>query len=257
MPPYLPRRHFTVRPVRRSRDNQQEVIADPHCHTLSSDGMVTPAQLVDAAVTARLDLIAVTDHDTMASVKETQERGSAAGLTVVAGQEITSRWPAQTHMLAWFLEKPIKRGMSLEDTVAAIHDQGALAIVPHPFMPVYFGSIQPDMLRRLLDKHHVDGIEMVFTVPIGARRRRQLDQFYARNRERLGAAIGASDCHFGSHDIASAVTRYQGDFQTAVRTRATDPERLRHAGRLPTATALRQQWRALVDLPFRRMRGQI
>ena len=234
MPPYLPRRHFTVRPVRRSRDNQQEVIADPHCHTLSSDGMVTPAQLVDAAVTARLDLIAVTDHDTMASVKETQERGSAAGLTVVAGQEITSRWPAQTHMLAWFLEKPIKRGMSLEDTVAAIHDQGALAIVPHPFMPVYFGSIQPDMLRRLLDKHQVDGIEMVFTVP-----------------------IGASDCHFGSHDIASAVTRYQGDFQTAVRTRATDPERLRHAGRLPTATALRQQWRALVDLPFRRMRGQI
>src|SRR5207237_1972785 len=95
MPPDLPRRHFTVRPVRRSRDNQQEVIADPHCHTLSSDGMVTPGQLVDAAVTARLDLIAVTDHDTMASVKETQERGSAAGLTVVAGQEITSRWPAQ------------------------------------------------------------------------------------------------------------------------------------------------------------------
>src|SRR5207245_2742574 len=164
----------------------KQVIADPHCHTLSSDGMVTPAQLVDAAVKARLDLIAVTDHDTMASVKETQERGSAAGLTVVAGQEITSRWPAQTHMLAWFLEKPIKRGMSLEDTVAAIHDQGALAIVPHPFMPVYFGSIQPDMLRRLLDKHQVDGIEMVFTVPIGARRRRLLDQFYPRHRERLG-----------------------------------------------------------------------
>src|SRR5439155_23515056 len=70
----------------------KQVIADPHCHTLSSDGMVTPAQLVDAAVKARLDLIAVTDHDTMRSVKETQERGHAAGLTVVAGQEITTRW---------------------------------------------------------------------------------------------------------------------------------------------------------------------
>src|SRR5438270_2347039 len=129
MPPYLPRRHFTVRPARRSRDNQQEVIADPHSRTLASDGMVTPAQLVDAAVTARLDLIAGTDHDTMASVKETQERGSAAGLTVVAGQEITSSWAAQTDMLAWFLEKPIKRGMWLVDTVAAHHDQGTLAIV--------------------------------------------------------------------------------------------------------------------------------
>src|SRR6267143_5140905 len=170
--------------------------ADPHCHTDASDGMVTPAALVDAAVKAGIDLIAVTDHDTMDSVKETQARGEAAGLTVVAGQEVTTRWPAQTHILGWFLEKPIKRGMSLDDTVAAIHDQGALAIVPHPFMPVYFGSIQPYMLRRLLEKHHVDGIEMVFTVPIGSRRRRKLDQFYINNRERLGAAIGGSDCHF-------------------------------------------------------------
>jgi predicted metal-dependent phosphoesterase TrpH len=78
--------------------------ADPHCHTTASDGMVSPAQLVDAALKAKLDLIAVTDHDTMASVKEVQQRGEGAGLQVVAGQEITTKWPAQTHMLGWFLE---------------------------------------------------------------------------------------------------------------------------------------------------------
>lgn len=232
-------------------------LADPHCHTTASDGMVSPADLVDAAVKANIDLIAVTDHDTMASVKEVQERGEAAGLTVVPGQEVTTKSPAMTHVQGWYLEKPIKRGMTLEDSVAAIHDQDGLAIIPHPFMPVYFGSIQPNMLRRLLEKHQVDGIEMVFTVPIGARRRRQLDQFYITNRERLGAAIGGSDCHFGAHDIALAVTRYQGDFQTAVRTRATDPERIRYAGRLPTSIALRQQWRAMVELPLMRFRGQL
>ncbi len=122
-------------------------IADPHCHTVASDGMVTPAELVEAAVKANVDLIAVTDHDTMACVKEVQQRGEGAGLVVVAGQEVTTKWPATTHVLAWFLEKPVKRGMSLEDTVAAIHDQDGLAIIPHPFMPVYFGSIQPFMLR--------------------------------------------------------------------------------------------------------------
>jgi len=42
-------------------------LADPHCHTVASDGMVTPAELVEAAVKADVDLIAVTDHDTMAS----------------------------------------------------------------------------------------------------------------------------------------------------------------------------------------------
>src|SRR5579864_5756616 len=167
--------------------------------------MVTPAELVDAAVRAGLDLIAVTDHDTMESVKEVQQRGEEQGLAVVSGQEVTTAWPAQTHIMGWFLEKPVKRGMSLDDTVDAIHDQGGLAIVPHPFMPVYFGSIQPGMLRRLLERRHVDGIEMKFTVPIGGRRRRQLDDFYQSNRDRLGAAVGGSDCHFGSYDIGRVV----------------------------------------------------
>jgi len=206
---------------------------------------------------AKLDLIAVTDHDTMASVKETQQRGEGAGIQVVAGQEITTRWPAQTHLLAWFLDEPVKRGMSLEDSVKAIHDQGGLAIIPHPFMPVYVASVQPDMLRRLIENHPIDGIEMVFTVPIGARRRKQLDAFYAANKERLGAAIGGSDCHFGEHDIGIAVTEYDGDFKTAVKTAATRPRRLKDKRDVPIGIAARQQWRALVDLPFRRLRGQV
>jgi len=232
-------------------------LADPHCHTIASDGMVTPAELVGAAVNAHLDLIAVTDHDTMACVKEVQQRGEDVGLSVVAGQEITTKWPAQTHVVGWFLERPVKRGMSLEDTVAAIHDQGALAIIPHPFMPIYFGSIQPGMLRRLLERHHVDGIEMMSTVPIGERRRRQLDQFYALNSERLGAQIGGSDCHFGAHDIGRVLTAYEGDFRTAVRRRATRPQAGRQAGRVPIGLALRQQWTSMVKLPLRRLSGQL
>jgi hypothetical protein len=216
--------------------------------------MVTPAQLVDAAVRAGLDLIAVTDHDTMDSVKETQSRGEAAGLAVVAGQEVTTKWPAQTHVVGWFLETAVKRGMSLADTVAAIHGQGGLVLIPHPFMPVYFGSIQPGMLRRLIENQSVDAIEMLSTVPMGSMRRRQLHEFYDTNRERLGAAIGASDCHFGPGDMGRAMTEYEGDFRTAVMECTTKPlagTRLR----IPTGMALRQQWRALVELPIRRMRG--
>jgi len=230
-------------------------LADPHCHTTASDGMVSPAELVDAAVKAGLDLIAVTDHDTMASVAEVQSRGAAVGLTVVAGQEVTTKWPAQTHMMAWFLEHPVRRNMTLEYTVASIHEQGGLVIVPHPFMPVYFGSIQPGMLRRLIEVHPVDGIEMLSTVPMGAPRRRLLHKFYDANRERLGAAIGASDCHFGENDLGRALTSYEGDFRTAVIECTTKPV-LGVRRRVPTGIALRQQWRALVDLPVRRMRGR-
>jgi len=231
--------------------------ADPHCHTRASDGMVTPAALVEAAVGARLDLIAVTDHDTMDSVLETQRRGEEAGLEVVAGQEITTAWPAQTHVVGWYLSKPVRRGMSLEDTVRAIHEQGALAIVPHPFMPVYFGSIQPGMLRRLLERHPVDGIEMMFTAPIGARRRRALDAFFVQHRERLGAAIGGSDSHFGKHDIGRLMTIFDGEFRTAVESRTARPERGSGGERIPLSMAARQQWRSLVELPLRRVRRQV
>ena len=232
-------------------------LADPHCHTLASDGMVTPAELVDAAVKAGLDLIAITDHDTMANAHEVKERGEAAGLAVVMGQETTTAWPAQTHILGWFLEKPIRRSMSVVDTVKAIRDQGGLLIIPHPFMPTYFASIQPDMLRRLIDKEPVDGIEVLYTAPAGARRRLLLNAFIDANRERLGALIGSSDCHFGSHDIARVVTAYEGDFRTAILERKTTPRRGSRKLNVPTGMFWRQQWRALVDLPVRRLRGQI
>ena len=219
--------------------------------------MVTPAELVDAAVRAGLHLIAITDHDTMANAREVRERGEAAGIAVVMGQEVTTKWPAQTHILGWYLEKPIKRSMSVDETVKAIHDQGGLVIIPHPFMPVYFGSIQPWMLRSLIEKEAVDGIEVLFTAPAGGRRRRLLTEFIAANRERLGAEIGASDCHFGFHDIGQVVTAYEGDFRTAVLERRTTPRRGRSVRSVPAQLSLRQQWRSMVDLPLRRLRGEV
>jgi len=218
--------------------------------------MVSPAELVSAAVAAGLNLIAVTDHDTMRSVSEVRERGEAAGLQVVAGQEVTTAWPAQTHMLGWFLEKPVRSGMSLGDTVAAIHDQGGLAIVPHPFMPIYFGSIQPGMLRRLIESQPVDGVEVMFTVPIGRWRRGVLDEFVVANAEQLGAHVGGSDSHFGGHDIARVVTGYESDFRTALVERSTRP-RLGLRRAVPAGIAIRQQWRALVEVPLRRLRGNL
>jgi hypothetical protein len=159
-------------------------------------------------------------------------------------------------MLAWFLERPVRSGMSLRDTVRAIHDAGGLAIVPHPFMPVYFGSIQPGMLRRLLETETVDGIEVVFTAPIGSRRRAVLDRFVAAHRERLGAQIGSSDSHFGAHDLGRVLTAYEGDFRRAVEGRTTAP-RMGRRRPVPLTAAARQQWRSLVEVPVRRLRGTL
>lgn len=235
-------------------------LADPHCHTTASDGMASPAELVAAAEQAGLDLIAVCDHDTMASASEVRDRGEEAGLAVVMGQEVTTRWPAQTHVVGWFLEHPVRSGMSLEDTVDAIHEQGGLAIIPHPFMPTYFASCQPAMLSRLLESRKVDGIELLHTAPTTAGRRQALDDFYRENRELLGAAIGASDSHFGPYDLGRALTQFEGttaeDFRLSVLARSTIPVAGSRSS-IPIALQARQQWRSLVLLPLRRLRGEL
>jgi hypothetical protein len=174
--------------------------------------------------------------------------------------EVTTAWPAQTHVLGWFLERPVKRGMSLEDTVVAIHDQGGLAVIPHPFMPTYFASCQPGMLARLIERRPVDGIEVQHPSPSTAGRTRALSEFYNANRDRLGAALGASDSHFGRYDLGQVLTEFDGetadDFRRAVLERRTQP-RLGRKASVPLSVALRQQWRSLVDLPVRRLTGKL
>ena len=43
---------------------------DLHMHTTASDGASTPAELVEKCIELDLEVIAVTDHDNMTSVKE-------------------------------------------------------------------------------------------------------------------------------------------------------------------------------------------
>jgi predicted metal-dependent phosphoesterase TrpH len=222
--------------------------------------MVTPAGLVESAVAAGLSLIGVCDHDTMAAVEEAAERGAECGLAVIKGLEVTTKWPAQTHVLGWFLKQPVRGGMSLLDTVRAIHDQDGLAVIPHPFMPTYFASCQPRMLEQLIEHEHIDAVETEFTPPTSPGRRRALDSFYRAHADRLGARVGASDSHFGAYDIGRIVTAYEGhtaeDFKEAILSGRTEPVRRERHG-VPVRLVAKQQFRGLVELPLRRLRGQL
>jgi predicted metal-dependent phosphoesterase TrpH len=107
--------------------------ADLHMHTSFSDGWPTPDQVVDHVVeNTDLDVIAITDHDTIEGAKRAADRAArvAKKLQVVIGEEVTSR---EGHILGLFLEKRVRPGMSAAATVHAIHDQGGLAVAAHPF----------------------------------------------------------------------------------------------------------------------------
>ena len=48
-------------------------IYDLHSHTQASDGLLTPEALVQRAVSMRVGVLAITDHDTVAGVLAAQE----------------------------------------------------------------------------------------------------------------------------------------------------------------------------------------
>ncbi|HYP46560.1 MAG TPA: PHP domain-containing protein [Propionibacteriaceae bacterium] len=75
---------------------------DLHTHSSISDGTDTPAQLVERAVEAGLDVVALTDHDTLAGLDEAFAEGQRRGISVVRGLELScSRRGSSIHLLAY------------------------------------------------------------------------------------------------------------------------------------------------------------
>ncbi|MDR6225284.1 PHP domain-containing protein [Desmospora profundinema] len=69
---------------------------DLHIHTTASDGVYSPSVIVEKAKEAGLTTIAITDHDTLAGVKEAQTAGERLGLNVIAGVEISTKFEGKT-----------------------------------------------------------------------------------------------------------------------------------------------------------------
>jgi predicted metal-dependent phosphoesterase TrpH len=73
---------------------------DLHSHSTASDGTLEPAQLVARAQAAGVDVLALTDHDTLDGYASAERAASATGLQLVPGVEISVSWHNQTiHVL--------------------------------------------------------------------------------------------------------------------------------------------------------------
>lgn len=80
--------------------------ADLHLHTTASDGAWSPSELVDAAKSAGLSTIAVTDHDTVEGIEEAQQRGMHHGIEVISGVELSVEYAGfEVHLLGYFIDR--------------------------------------------------------------------------------------------------------------------------------------------------------
>lgn len=207
--------------------------ADLHMHTNASDGWPTPVQLVDhAARRAGLDVIAVTDHDTIqGALRAAEYAARRSKLQVIVGEEVSSR---DGHIIGLFLEEAIKPGLSAAATVHAIHEQGGIAIAAHPFWRTQrlVRSGNPvhgvGWLAAELD---FDAIEVENATP----------GFYVFNRlaRRLNMGLGAAELGCSDAHIVDAVGRAFTNFP------GKTPAALRKAIETGVTRAGRRRYRAV------------
>ena len=74
-------------------------LADLHTHSAASDGQYAPAELVHRAVQSGIEVLALTDHDTLDGLEEALRAAVSQSLTVLRGVELGAKEDRHMHIL--------------------------------------------------------------------------------------------------------------------------------------------------------------
>jgi len=195
--------------------------ADLHTHTKYSglskilflqipDSVSEPEDIVRAAEAKGLDVLCVTDHNSIRGGLEARKH--AKSVEVVVGEEVMT---ADGEVLGLFLNEDVPKGLSAMETIDIIHGMGGVAIAPHPFS-AHCAALGDKALT--LD---LDGIE-VFNA---FHRDRYSNDLAVSKCSNSGKALtGGSDAH-APMMVGDGFTTYEGktaeDLRKAIVSRRT------------------------------------
>ena len=104
---------------------------DSHIHSeYSPDSKSKLKDIFKVAKSRNIDIIAISDHNTVDGSKEARRLTKKDDLLVIPSIEISS---IEGHILGFGCEEKIDRDLPAAETIDLIHDQSALAIIPHPY----------------------------------------------------------------------------------------------------------------------------
>lgn len=131
-----------------------KIKVDLHVHTsYSLCARLSPKQIETAALRCGISAVAITDHNTMAGARDVQ--AAVHSLKIICAEEIRT---TQGEIIGYFLQKEIPPGLSPQETVALIREQGGLVAVPHPFDRLRSSRLQKPAIEALMGS--IDMIEI-------------------------------------------------------------------------------------------------
>ena len=156
-----------------------------HCHTYySKDALTTPERLIDACRRKGINRVVVTDHNSIAGARAAQ---SLDPELVIVGEEIKT---TRGELLAAFVVEEVPPGLSPQETIRRLKEQGAYISVSHPFDIYRSGHWHESDLQEILPD--VDAIE-VFNSRCWSRDFNRQARMFAEGHDVAGTV--GSDAH--------------------------------------------------------------
>jgi hypothetical protein len=179
------------------------ITAALHIHTeYSPCGVTRIDQIEKYCLDKEIDVVAITDHDTIAGALALEKIVSK--IRVIVGEEVTTR---EGEIVGLFLREPIKPRQSAKATCMQIKEQGGMVYVPHLFDPFKIHRLKTPSLLKVIDL--VDIIE-VFNAKTSLPMFNRMSVDFAKRHHKPGAA--GSDAHY--LESIDMCTMLMADFST-------------------------------------------
>lgn len=188
--------------------------ADLHIHSCHSDGRPAIEEILEYVQNKTdLDIIAITDHDTIEGAEMAQAiaKEKKYRFQIITGEEVTSE---EGHIVGLFLKERIKPGLEAHTVIKKIHEQGGIAIAAHPFMHTRWRD--PDLILMdgvglvtlIKEKDNFDAVEVVNGTPTLAEE--NVRAAFVNRTMLFRAETGSSDAHI-VEAIGKAYTIFEGN----------------------------------------------
>jgi Predicted metal-dependent phosphoesterases (PHP family) len=218
---------------------------DLHMHSTASDGSRSPRDVVQAAKTAGLSAIALTDHDTVGGLAEAQAAGRELGVRVVNGIELSAvEGEAETHMLGLHLRDTLvierelaglrdmreRRGQHIVDKLIAL---GVMVTFDDVLAQAGGGAVgRPHVARALVADGWATDVRDAFDRYLGAGK----PAYVAKDQLEMAAAIAIIHAAGGLAVLAHPGPAGTRERLTSLAALGLDGVEVRHPGHSPNDT---------------------
>lgn len=197
---------------------------DLHSHTIHSDGDRTPAQLLAEAAAAGIEVLSVTDHDTVSGIAECRNAARTTGVRLVAGIELSCELHGrEVHILGHFLDETssalgklaeamrCERRFRMELMVARAAALGMSGVTIERVIAGSGGENlgRPHLARVLVDCGHAQSIKDAFDRLLNPRGALWVGRRLLTIEEALDIVHGAGGTASVAHPGANSISRQE------------------------------------------------